>query len=785
MVHAEAKINTQRTDAQLMLLSGFLIMIGTLVYVVLLNNLILTANLPSTGFDNSNKDVKEFRSLLISEVNYAALDTDQYGKDNGISNDTLLQQHFLNYTTSFGQTITRAYATRGTSVELVVNNVTFNQTEDYLVRLYPEEKPHLFGNMSLIIPMDSQQSNTLEAYRLVWDILTNTTIPVYVAMQDPVNMSNILSLPPNATNATLNGSIIFDRYVDVPDGTVTYDNYSSDVELMGSYLTNQPINVSVSVEPSISSIQVHLVDKTRGSILVTNVNLTAGKANVTIPGQSVAGSYGVLLVDSGTYRGVQPLVISNYTMTMVSNKYYVSPGDSVNLKVSTSINGTPSNTSNQVRTILFKGSSIISEFNATWTGVGSYQTIIPMPTIAGTYSVYSYLATGNYYLGYPEVVGVTSCINIKVLTYSDFYINVITDDIPLPLPGSGFVGLRPYTGGPFMIDMNDLNYFSSKDIWDRSLNFSPPITIHGLRIDEGYLVRRNIKITDAPSVAIYPDSDPWPLASYYSDMNIPYTLLNDSDILGGSLTINNFSVLAIHYNMSLVDVNITRKIVNWTASGGILYAECIGAVTMDAAADAADSNPFNTWNGFIGINGSDVSTIIPGGPYIKLINSSSILNAAPPMPIAGLSSDGASFNQLSQTNNTSGMYGQSGGHPLSGNKGIAFTINETSGAVNPDANIIGYAALANGSQIITDLDGNNKSEYHLAYIESPFGNGSVIYMAGHDLRDRGVQGERIAGEILFSTTLKEQLAVESDKIWVTISYSDGRAKFVDTFGITV
>ena len=63
---------------------------------------------------------------------------------------------------------------------------------------------------------------------------------------------------------------------------------------------------------------------------------------------------------------------------------------------------------------------------------------------------------------------------------------------------------------------------------------------------------------------------------------------------------------------------------------------------MDAAVEAVDNNTDHPWFGFIGVNESDNSTVlpiitaqIPNGPYVKLINSSSVLNFTPPMPLSG------------------------------------------------------------------------------------------------------------------------------------------------------
>jgi hypothetical protein len=569
MRHIIFEKDFKKPDAQLILLSGFIIMLGTLTFVVLLNNLILTANLPAAGLDISKQDIKEFRSLVISEVNYATVVTLEYSQDSETTNETLLRHYFLNYSDDLSRAISRVYATRGAAVELVLNNITFTSsiTNRTITVQHFRQQEHFFPNKSLIIPMDGQQNNTLKAYRFVWDIVNNTDISVYEVLQNPVNMSNITSSPLNMTN----------------------------------------------------------------------------------------------------------------------------------------------------------------------------------------------------------------------ISYNDFYLNISTDNIFKVSDGPGNVTNRIYSGGPFLIDFRDLNSSTTNWIYNQSLEFTPAITVHGLREVNGTTLTRTIVMTEVPSVAVYAKSNPGPITEYYSDsdMDLPISLLDDDDVLN-NLTLENYSVLLIHYNMTMVDPDVTRKIKNWTADGGVLFAESIGAVTMDAAVDYIDNNTAHPWYGFIGINGTNSTALdayIGTGPYVKLINDSSVLNKAP-MPFAGLVDTGASFNPLAQNDNISGMYGPSTGEVM------AFTLNKSTDAVNPDTNIIGYAAFPNGSQIIYDEDADNESEYHFAYLEAPFEKGRVIYMAGN-LSERGVQAERIAAEIFYASVSYEELALETNNVNVTISYMDGRANYSDTFIITI
>ncbi|MBW6519318.1 MAG: hypothetical protein K0A89_12580 [ANME-2 cluster archaeon] len=770
-------------NAQLILLSGFMIMLGTLTFMILLNNLILTANLPSSGLDISKQDVKEFRNLAISEIEYAALVTLQYGTDNNVTNETLLREYFLNYTDVMGETLSQVFAVRGTSVNLKVNNVSFTSTHGertIKVQKFMTQE-HKFPNASLIIPMDSNQNNTLHTYKFIWNIVNNTSVPVYTILQDPVNSGNI-TIGSTSTPGAVDANITFNSSVNIQRSPVTYGNYSFDVDTVGSYLMGQDINVSIDL-PIETSVKVEVLYNNLTALWVQNIGLTGGKANITIPGNifTSPSTYGVALLASGAIQDVKPLVVSEYTMTIQTNESVVSPGDTVKVTMRTYINGNLTNTSDDVGAVLHDGSSYFN-FNATQVSTGVYEADMLMPSIVGRYSLYGAIATTNITLGFSEIVGIVEYGDIDVIVDSDFYLNVISDDVAVPSMGPGTIQVRYYSGGPFMIDANNFDDSTLQWIYNESLNFSPPITIHALNMAGGRDLQYTIAINEIPSVAVYPDTSPEidTIVDYYSDMLIPYTLLNDSDILAGSLTIDNYSILLTHENMSTVGSSITSAILNWTADGGVLYAECLGAVTMDAAMEAVDNNTQHPWFGFIGVNESDNSTVpgtIPDGPYVRLINSSSVLNSTPPMPLSGFVETGAVFNQLSQTSNISGMYGPVWGHS---GRGVAFTLNNTTSAVNPDTNIIGYMAYPNGSQVLFDDDTDGELEYHLAYVEAPFENGRVVYLAGHTIQTRGTQAERIAGEIFYASVFRDQVIVDTHNINVTLTYTDGMATFKDT-----
>lgn len=230
----------------------------------------------------------------------------------------------------------------------------------------------------------------------------------------------ILVLSINVSDAVvLDSSIIFSNFVDVPDTTVTYDSYVCDIDNLGSYQVNQVIQANIKTDPSFDTIQVQLVDKNQNQIWVQNTPLSGGTAAVTIPGQSTASTYGVVLVYNGEYKGAKPVVISEYTMTLTLDKTRVSPGERLGIKITTQKNSVPADTPDQVRTILFQGSTSLSEVTAARTGTGTYETAITMPTIPGTYSVYGGIATSDYIMAYPELVGITDGGDVTVIRSAD------------------------------------------------------------------------------------------------------------------------------------------------------------------------------------------------------------------------------------------------------------------------------------------------------------------------------------------------------------------------------
>src|SRR3990170_1992964 len=184
-------------DGQLMLLAGFIIVLGAIVYTTVLNNMIFSANMESSGLEVSKQNIRDFRLMTESEIKKGA-----YYSNISVpnpNNKTQVQNYFINYITNYSGTVQKIYSANGASVELIFNNISFNITNTSInnSRFYIEKKIYSFPNGSLIIPMDGYQTNIMKVYGLIYKLgddtgtgpLNNINIPVWEILQNPVNNS--------------------------------------------------------------------------------------------------------------------------------------------------------------------------------------------------------------------------------------------------------------------------------------------------------------------------------------------------------------------------------------------------------------------------------------------------------------------------------------------------------------------------------------------------------------------------------------------------------------------
>ncbi|MCZ7356278.1 MAG: hypothetical protein O8C66_11165 [Candidatus Methanoperedens sp.] len=356
----------------------------------------------------------------------------------------------------------------------------------------------------------------------------------------------------------------------------------------------------------------------------------------------------------------------------------------------------------------------------------------------------------------------------------DFYIKLYTDD-NASSTGVGNVTYRNYSGGPFLIEASDIDPTERQMILAEAKNKS--VTVHELY--ESIIYNQSVKMIMAPRVAVYPSSDLGPMSDYYADGEIPYTALSDPDILNGNLT--QYDILTIpHHNMASEPANVITAIVGWVANGGVLHAQCEATDTMDTAVEnfAGSAKP---WYGFIGISKSDH---VPGDEtYIRLLDNATAFNASysfntsPPMPLEGLADPGAPYSPLAQSNNTAGIFGETGGSTS------AFSLRDNGSQVNPNTNILGIAVNATNAPVYADYDSDGVKEPQLMYVQAPYENGLVTYIAGHDLTKRTGAAERFIFETFLVASMRQQAvtSVIAKNINVTIKYYDGKVRYSDTF----
>ncbi|MBU3968305.1 MAG: hypothetical protein KKG76_13215 [Euryarchaeota archaeon] len=343
---------------------------------------------------------------------------------------------------------------------------------------------------------------------------------------------------------------------------------------------------------------------------------------------------------------------------------------------------------------------------------------------------------------------------------------------------------RNYSGGPFLIDVSKLVGGNRDLILNESNNKS--IIVHELI--EPFYYEQGIEMVVQPKIAIFPESDSV-MEKYYADGEVPYTGLSDNQIQNGNLT--NYDILTIpHEDM---DTPSSRKntiiaIEAWVANGGVLHVQCAGTHTMDNAVEkwAGSRKP---WYGFIGINRSvNASNKIhlKNMTYIKLIdnvtrfNTSYSFNMSPPVSLAGLADPGTPYNPLTQSHNKSGMLGNMTRQSTT----PAFSLRRNESQVNPAANILGIATNATGTPVYIDADItlDTFKDAQLMYIEAPYENGLVSYLAGHDQTMRE-GGERLIFDNFFAASMRRSLVttIAAKNINVTIKYYDGKVRYTDTF----
>ena len=308
------------------------------------------------------------------------------------------------------------------------------------------------------------------------------------------------------------------------------------------------------------------------------------------------------------------------------------------------------------------------------------------------------------------------------ITYPYFSVTIRTDDDPT-LNGTGVITDRSYAGGPFVIDADDMDNTTRDLILGRAEELGEGVTVHELR--QNFTYNKAAVLRNAPRIAVYAKGDAQTVTDILDEAEVPYTLIGNDDILENAL--DNFDIFGVgHNDMDNEPTEVILKIINWVDGGGILYAQCKATTSFDEAEDIVDTGRY-PWYGFIGVEKTNKKE------DLRFIgNASGIDNTG---DYGSTADPGAPFNPLAQIYAPDGLIGEAGGSVKSFKLVASY---------NPDENILAvpYQSLYP----------------HIGYIEAPYGNGHVIYMAGHKLQERGhtaaekAQSMRIFLQSLFYPT---------------------------------
>ena len=315
-------------------------------------------------------------------------------------------------------------------------------------------------------------------------------------------------------------------------------------------------------------------------------------------------------------------------------------------------------------------------------------------------------------------------------------------------PTTGIDPNREYSGGPYIIDANDL----TPEIRDRILNASEKnnpgyyVQVHHVLepMNDYYPV---VEMKMAPKIAAYPPDDyghplPGPyyeskldetIGIYYTHSDVPYVIINDTMIRNG--TLEDIDIVTIpHADLSNMPVDVAKIFIDWVSNGGTIHAECKSLTTLDDKVEAVDGNN-HSWYGFIGVEYD--SGPVDGKSMIFVGNASGVNNTG---DYGSYADPGACFDVLAQSGDDDGILPGAGGSAVP----VFYVKSSNYSLLNPDTTVLSGAGLFKNS-----IAPNNDD---LSYVSAPFDNGFITYLAGHDLsEDHNGNPTPIKERLMFQT----------------------------------
>jgi hypothetical protein len=221
-----------------------------------------------------------------------------------------------------------------------------------------------------------------------------------------------MSFQPAAASGT---TISIEHSIDTPDRTIVYDNQAYEIHENGFYHVGEAVNVTI-ITTDVDSYQISLIDKEQNFLWNQIIYQTEGNEKVTMPDDIVAApdTYAFAVFYQGDILAIEPVIFSNYTLSMALNTTTLAPGEMLHVDVSAF-----PDTNLSIKFVLTQGSRSI-EFPVNQTSRGIYGTDIKIPASAhGNFSSYTAISSGEIKLGYPELIAIAKGEVINVTDLPD------------------------------------------------------------------------------------------------------------------------------------------------------------------------------------------------------------------------------------------------------------------------------------------------------------------------------------------------------------------------------
>ena len=749
---------------QMLLLSGFIIVLGLITYTSLLNEMIFTTNTPQTGQDLSKNDIKQLRTLLVEQArvasNYALYKNATGGGDVADTYVTFMNP-LVNATSAY-------YVGHGASVDIELNSI--NNTND-TASLLPSTlfvranmAPHTFPNQSIIIPMDHWQKNDsiMPVYGLIWNITHDFGIPVYQLLQDPRGEAWDLESIDGDPDS------YFDKYILTNDTAFDNSTYGNNSEIGRDYAGGPYI---IDYADLNATIEERLEGFNNGTYLLT------------IPGWQLDNPLELKFSTNPIPSGAD----FNITFRMNDTSWKT-----------VSINFSNNSTTNPTASADTSGGD-----------AGYLQYNIDYTTIDNDKLKNIYLYNSNA----SRQIRLTN----MTIEWTPFGGDVKKIEISNEEIWSGNVA-----SGTFISPLDE-DWIFLPTVPNVTEAY---ITMH--RVWEEFSYDKSAAIDKAPKIGLWPPNNNYSsaldvMATYYQHSGVQHyelnnTVISDTDYTTRTGGLYDYDILTIpHSNMSEAwekDPAAIKKIVMWVKDGGVLHVECHGIESMDYAAQKAKIDLGSgllgldptEWYGFIGVIYSNGKGIIEvkDTPMtfigVSTMNDTSwkyryYNNTSTPKPNDPMADEGAVFNPLAQAYTPNGELLITGGHTqafviIPDEPDPAETVyapecgGDVSGAVlvstcypspkkhNPAINILSVPTNNNLTNV-------NRS----TYVAAKFGNGTVIYLGSHNQAEAGVQRERQIFNTFFYAVLRQREIFAVRDINFTIRYNNGNTLYNTTIGI--